>query len=158
MTVTQTGATEAAARLEAMAARLRDLSPVTQVIAADTMTLIDDSLANSRAPDGSAWAPLAASTLAARRGTTATPLVDTGRLRGSIFARGSRTGLAFGTNVEYAAPHQLGNASGRPPKRAFLPVEMLGSAWSLMTSGPAGTHWTRARDAVRRYITEGVVT
>ncbi len=156
MTVTQTGVAEATARLEAMAARLRDLSPVMAVAAADTMTLIDDSFAGSRSPDGSTWAPNAPRTI--ERKGSAVPMIDTGRLRQSIFARGSRTGLQFGTNVEYAAPNQVGAGNGRPPKRAFLPVEMLGGAWRLIASGPAGTHWQRVRDAVRRYITEGVVT
>ena len=154
MTITQTGATEAQARLEAIAARLADITPVMQVAAADTMTLIDDSFAGSRAPDGSPWAPLAASTVARRRGTIATILDNTGILRGSMFARGTRTGLAFGTNTPYAAPHQTGGR--RLPQRAFLPVEM-GAAPRLMSTGPAGTHWTRVRDSVRRYIATGEV-
>ena len=155
MTVTQTGVTEAQARLDAMAARLRDLSPVTQIIAADTMTLIDDSFAGSRAPDGAAWAPLAASTLARRRGTTATILVDKTILRPSIFARAQPTGLQFGTNVPYGRYHQTGTR--RMPRRAFLPIDGSGP-YTLAASGPAGTHWSRARESIRRYITEGVVS
>jgi phage gpG-like protein len=216
VTITQTGATEAQARLEAIAARLADITPVMQVAAADTMTLIDDSFAGSRAPDGSPWAPLSQSTLRQRTASAAdartralrrharaadetrgemrlvsrrdadgvmvhtmrlvrtrrsaerlesdfghlvssagvTILVDTGRLRGSMFARGTRTGLAFGTNTPYAAPHQTGGR--RLPQRAFLPVEM-GAAPRLMSTGPAGTHWTRVRDSVRRYIATGEV-
>ena len=156
MTITQTGATEAQARLEAIAARLADLTPVMQVAAADTMTLIDDSFAGSRSPDGSTWAPLAASTVARRRGNVATPLDDTGRLRGSMFARGTRSGLAFGTNTPYAAPHQMGGR--RLPQRAFLPVELVTGGARLMSTGPAGTHWTRVRESVRRYIATGEVT
>jgi len=157
VTITQTGADEAAARLEAIAARLRDISPVMQVIAADTMTVIDDSFAGSRSPDGSAWAPLAPSTVARRRLGSSTPLVDTGRLRSSMFARANPRGLQFGTNVTYAAPHQIGASNGRPPRRAFLPVSGIGGAFTLSTTGPGGTHWTRARESIRKYIATGEV-
>ena len=206
MTVTQTGATEAAARLEAMAARLRDLSPVMAVIAADTMTVIDDSFAQSRSPDGSPWAPLSDVTLMARardaagpsritnrmigpmpEGTSRTrtrrwtrrrseaaaaavfnakPLIDTGRLRSSAFARPKKTGLQFGTNVAYAGAHQFGSLNrpwgkgARRPydARPFLPVTKFGSAFTLTATGPGGAHWSRARESIRRYITEGVVS
>ena len=155
MSVEVTGLDEARTSLEAMAARLRDLSPVMAVIAADTMTLIDDSFAGSRAPDGSTWAPLAASTLRRRRGTTATILVDRTILRPSIFARGQPSGLQFGTNVPYGRYHQTGTP--RMPRRAFLPVDGTGP-FALTSTGPAGTHWQRARASVRRYIRTGEVT
>lgn len=154
MTITQTGLRETTQSLEAMTARLRDLTPVTSVIAADTAALIDDSFATSRAPDGSAWAPLAPATIERRRGSTATILVDRGILRGSIFARGQRTGVQFGTNVRYARPHQIG---GRLPRRAFLPVDASGSAFALTTTGPAGAHWDRAHASVSHYIRTGEV-
>lgn len=156
MSVTQTGLDEASRSLEAIAARLRDLTPVTSVIAADTATLIDDSFANSREPTGSAFAPLAPATVARRRGGSATPLVDTSRLRASVFARGLRTGVQFGTNVGYGRPHQIGTS--RIPKRAFLPVESSGSAFVLTTTGPAGQHWDRARTSISRFIRTGEVS
>jgi phage virion morphogenesis protein len=155
VSVEVTGLDETRTSLEAMAARLRDLRPVMAVVAADTMTLIDDSFAGSRAPDGSPWAPLAESTLRQRRGTTATTLVDTGRLRSSMFARGQATGIEFGTNVSYAAPHQTG--ARRMPRRAFLPIDGSGP-YTLTATGPAGTHWQRARESIRRYIRTGEVT
>lgn len=218
MSVEQRGATEAAASLEAIAARLRDLTPITSVVAADVMTFVDDRFASGTDPNGSAWAPLTQSTLRARtedaaaartralrrharaadaargemrlvssrdedgvmvhsmrlvrtRRTTerlesefghlvspagVTILVDTNRLRGSIFGRGERTGLRFGTNVGYAAPHQLGTR--RMPKRAFLPVDSTGSAFTLSTGGLAGEFWRAARERIRRFIRTGEVT
>lgn len=158
MTVTQTGGREAVASLEAVAARLRDLSPVTSVVAADVMTFVDDRFASGTDPSGAAWAPLKPATVARRRGTVANALIDTGRLRSSIFGRGERTGLRFGTNVSYAAPHQLGASNGRPPRRAFLPVDSTGSAFSLSTAGLAGAFWTAARERIRRFIRTGEVT
>jgi phage gpG-like protein len=157
VTIEQRGAREAEERMAAIAERLRDLSPVMRVAAADTMTVIDDAFAQSRSPDGTPWEPLAESTVARRRLGSSTPLVDTGRLRASMFARATPTGLAFGTNVEYAAPHQIGNDAGRPPRRAFLPAESVGGRWGLTSTGPGGTHWARVREMVRRYIATGEV-
>ena len=65
-------------------------------------------------PNGTAWEPLAASTVA-RKGH-ATILVDTGRLRQSLTELGSpdnlfrvdKRGALFGTNVDYAFWHQRG--------------------------------------------------
>lgn len=200
MTIEATGLTEAQRRLEGMAARLRDLTPVTSVAAADTMALIDDSFAQSKSPDGTAWAPLSDATLMARardaagpsRVTNSTigplregqsrtrtrrwtrrrseaaasavfnakPLIDTGRLRSSMFSRGERDGLKFGTNTGYAAPHQTGSikVANRPAMRAFLPVTKAGGTWALMTAGPGGAHWTRVRESIRRYVATGEVT
>ena len=156
MSVEQRGAEEAAESLEAVAARLRDLTPITSVVAADVMTFVDDRFVSAVDPSGGAWAPLAASTVAQRRGSVANPLIDTGRLRSSIFGRGERAGLRFGTNVTYAAPHQLGTR--KMPRRAFLPVDSAGSAFSLSSAGPGGEFWRDARERIRRFIRTGEVT
>ena len=187
-----------AARIAEMAARLRDLTPITSVVAADLMTFVDDRFASSTAPDGSAWADLSESTLMARgrdaagpsrttrsligplrEGVSRTvtrrwtrrrseaaasaifnakPLIDTGRLRGSIFARGKTTGLQFGTNVPYGPPHQVGASNGRPPQRAFLPADSTGSAFTLSATGPGGDFWRDARSRISRFIRTGEVT
>jgi phage gpG-like protein len=140
--------TSAADTLSAIAARLRDLTPITSVVAADLMTFVDDRFASSTAPDGSAWAEL--------KSRVGTVLVDTSRLRNSIFGRGQRAGLQFGTNVPYAGHHQLGTE--RIPQRAFLPVESSGSAFVLDTRGPAGTFWADARSRIAHFIRTGEVT
>lgn len=137
----------ASATLAAIAARLRDLTPITSVVAADLMTFVDDRFASSTAPSGEAWAELKS-----RIGTT---LVDTSRLRNSIFGRGQRAGLQFGTNVTYGRPHQLGTE--RIPQRAFLPVESSGSAFALSTRGPAATFWADARTRIAHFIRTGEV-
>lgn len=148
MSVTVRGADAVGEKLAGVAARLRDLTPQTSVIAADLMTLIDDSFAESRSPDGSAFAPL--------KSRVGTPLVNSGRLRSSNHATGTRSGLMFGTNVAYGRPHQTGTA--RLPKRAFLPVDLAGTGWSLMERGPAGEFWNRARAALQRFVATGEVT
>lgn len=198
MTITQTGGEAVVSRLTGIRERMRDLTPITSIAAADTATLIDDSFANSRAPDGSAWAPLAESTLMGRARSAAgptrvsraligplpegvsrtrtrrwtrrrseaaaaavfnaTPLNDSGRLRASLFSRGSRDGLIFGTNTPYARPHHNGAQNGRPPRRAFLPVDLIGNTWAFVQTGPAGEHWRRVSAAFARFIATGEVT
>ncbi len=140
----------------AIAARLRDLTPITSVVAADVMTFVDDRFASATAPDGSAWPALAPATVASRRGSIANPLIDTGRLRSSIFGRGQRTGLQFGTNVGYGRPHQIGTR--RIPRRAFLPADSSGSAFTLTSTGPGGAFWTDATRRISHYIRTGEVT
>lgn len=68
------------------------------------------------APDGSAWAPLKAST-AARKGND-NILVDVGRLLGSISHIATATQAVVGTNVFYGVFHQGGTS--RMPSRAFV--------------------------------------
>lgn len=184
--VTVTGLEQAKARIAAVQARLQNLQPVLAVAAQDTITLIDDSFAGSRTPEGMPWAPLSAKTLARRRGGSGNPLIDTSVLRNSKTAVGYATGLRFGTVVPYAPPQQWGytrtgtlkrwaplldgqvssrrgRGKGTPyefsaPARPFLPVRRVGSGFALMTVGPAGAHWRRVRAMVRDYIATGRVS
>lgn len=94
------------------------------------------------------------------------PLVDTARLRNSISARAHKTGFAFGTNVVYAAAQHFGNpknkvfgrARGPIPARPFFPIASDGSRFELMTTGPAGRHWSNVRRMVATYIRTGRIT
>jgi len=85
-------------------------------------------------PYGSPWKPLAASTLAARRGNGGARILrDTNRLYNSINSQVRGDGVAIGTNVtggkkvEYGAAHQFG--LGGIPARPFLP-------WKSPTAPP----------------------
>lgn len=176
MGVTVSGVDGVVAMLEAAKGRLRDLGPVLSVVAADTVTLIDDSFAGGHTPENVAWAPLSPKTLARRRGGSGNPLVDTGRMRSSVTAYGRGTTLAFGTNVGYAPPQQWGASrsgtlkrrsagrdAGSPftvtiPPRPFLPIRKSGGGYALMTVGAAGAHWDRMRRMVATYIATGRVT
>lgn len=195
MTVQATGLAEAIRHLEAVQARARNLKPVLDVAAADTVALIDDAFETSIGPNGAPWEGLADSTLLgrARRAAgpsfgraligplmpgqsrrkrrrwtrrrseralhavmNAKPLVDTGRLRGSINSIATSTALNFGTNVVYAGAMQFGSRP-RPP-RPFLPVEGPKGGLHLMQTGVAGEHWARIRAAVKRYVLTGEVS
>lgn len=63
------------------------------------------------------WTPLAASTLANRRGSSARILRDTGRLQNSITGRIEQRSVLIGTNVLYARIHQEGGTVRVPEVR-----------------------------------------
>lgn len=161
MATRTTGLVEAMDELEAITARIRDLSPVLTVAAQDTKTLIDDSFRRSRSPDGSAWSPLAPSTVNRRRqgprtrARKATILIDTGILRNSMYSTSDKSSLTMGTNTPYAVYHQFGN--GRM-LRPFMPIEGSVTSYQLMTGGPAGRHWRDVRAMVIEYIRTGQIT
>ena len=159
---------EAAQRLETLADRLRDMSPILTVIAEDTRTLIDDSFQVSASPDGSAWAPFTDTGATFKinpRREGGKLLVDTARLRNSITAFADRGSLRFGTNVAYAGAHQFGagirvfgrGATKRLPARPFLPIDGTPGSFRLMTTGRAGDHWTRVRDDIRHWLRTGEI-
>ena len=161
MRIEARGIEGAIAELDELAARAADLSPVLEVAASDTRTLIDDSFRKSRAPDGTSWEGLTRETIKRRRqgrnkeARKATILVDTGRLKNSIQSTHTKTALSFGTNVQYAAYHQFG---GGRMYRPFLPVAAGGAGYVLMTGGPAGRHWRDVRAMVIEYIRTGRIT
>ena len=161
MRVEARGIEGAIAELDELAARAADLSPVLEVAASDTRTLIDNSFRQSRGPDGHAWAPLTAETMKRRRqgrnrrARKGSILYDTGRLKDSIESTHTKSVLEFGTNVEYAAYHQFG---GGRMYRPFLPIAAGGAGYVLMTGGPAGRHWRDVRAMVIEYIRTGRIT
>jgi phage virion morphogenesis protein len=150
-----TGLEEVTGNLDALAARLDDMSPVMRVIAEDIKTLIDDSFDKSRSPDGQAFAPLKPATVKKRRGGSSKPLVDTARLRNSIVVTGSKKSVKFGTNVPYAGFHQLGTSRVEP--RPYMPVEASGDGFTFMTAGPAGETVEQIKAQIVRYLKTGEV-
>ena len=153
--ITISGLDEAIARLDEIGQRARDLRPVLAVAAEDLKTLVDDSFEQSRAPDGSPWAPLASSTVARRRQGSSKPLIDTGRLRNSINASSGPSSLKVGTNVPYAAYHQFGTED--IPARPFLPVVGDAEGFSLTATGPAGRELDRIRRMIETYVATGEI-
>lgn len=169
MRVSVTGMAEIQAQIDGLKSRLRDMSPVLDVVVADTAALIDDAFDAQSSPSGVQWAPRTAASLqirARRRGSPGRTLIDTGRLRSSIAVERGPTTLRFGTNVAYGAVHQLGGnvrvfGRGSPksvPARPFLPVDGSAGRFGLMTTGPAGAHWASVRRMVAEYLRTGRVT
>lgn len=146
------GGADLRVRLDAMAARARDLTPAMKVVGEEIVLRTTRAFRARQSPAGDAWAPLARSTLARRaaklpgakrktkRGgltqaakskrsaavanpAAITPLVDTGRLRNSAQQYKADKDSVTWSVVGYGGPHMAGSASGRPPKRSFSVFE-----------------------------------
>lgn len=152
------GLAEAIAQVRGVEDRMQRLEPAMRVVAALITRHIDDRFATSTDPSGSPWAPLADSTLRSRRGSTATILVDTARLRNSNHAEPTNDSVLFGTNVAYGTFHQAPGEDSPIPERRFLPVVEIGGEWVLDASGPAGELWERAARVIEQYVLDGRIT
>ena len=103
------GAEKLLAKLKEQAERAKNLAPVLEPAAQAIKTFIDDSFRRSSSPDGKSWEPLAKATTDKRRKGSSKPLIDTGYLRSSAYARlENPTTIVFGDNAEYAGTHQYG--------------------------------------------------
>lgn len=141
--------------IEDMEKRLGNLEPAWTVAAQLMIRFIDDRFATGTDPSGNPWEPLSDATLLSRRGSTATILVDTGRLRNSITAFHDGNTLKFGTNVVYAAVHQLGGE--HIPERPFFPVADVGGSWVFIDDGPSAALLEQIGRGVESYVATGRV-
>jgi len=117
---------EARQLLNELKTRLGDLGPVLEAVGQITQSGTQQRFVDQRGPDGQAWAPLSAVTLARRRkaGRGAQILRDTGRLMNSISYRVGGESVSVFTNVIYAGTHQYGarkGAYGRTRRGAPIP-------------------------------------
>ncbi|AJO77492.1 phage virion morphogenesis protein [Pseudomonas sp. MRSN 12121] len=92
--------------LDELVERLGDLTTPFNDIAEYLHQSTDDRFAKQVAPDGSPWAPLAASTLARKKGGRI--LRDKGTLQDTMRHSVSSTEMSFGTDRPYGAIHQEG--------------------------------------------------
>jgi phage gpG-like protein len=100
---------DAVKALKEMALRARDLRPVLVPGAEALGQMLTLGFERSTAPDGTAWAPNAQSTIDRKRGSSK-PNIDTTRLKRSVYAKPSgMNGIALGTNVPYGGPAQFGS-------------------------------------------------
>lgn len=103
VTVSDSKVGEALAELEQRLSNLRTpLEDIAQYLHQST----DDRFRSQVSPDGSPWAPLAASTLARKRGNRI--LRESGDLQDTLRYQVSDNELAFGTDRPYGAIHQFG--------------------------------------------------
>lgn len=129
-----------------MVARVKSLRPAMEAGALDIKKLVDDAFYKSIDPNtGASWQPLAESTIKRRRQGSSKPLVDTGRLRGSISTKAFDKSIVYGTNVVYAGPHQKGTR--KIPQRRFLPTDF--------SAGPAALTAQKIVRRILNYITKG---
>jgi phage virion morphogenesis protein len=97
------GSEAALVALSAAAARLDDPMPLYDEIGSMLVVSTQNRFEREEAPDGTPW-PMSIRVLT-EGGKT---LSDTRRLVNSITHEASRDGVAVGTNVVYAVPHQMG--------------------------------------------------
>lgn len=97
------GEARIAAVFDELERRGRQRGPLLDVIGRKLAESSRMRFEDQRAPGGQAWAPSARA-----REQAGQTLVDTGRLRDSITHRVAGDGVEVGTNVIYAATHQLG--------------------------------------------------
>ncbi len=111
--------------LDDVEARLRGLSAWDR---GEALFAIGELLANSAkeridsekaAPDGTPWAPWS-ERYDATRESRHSLLVEEGDLRDSLQSYASDEGVVVGTNLVYAATHQLGREEVNIPARPFL--------------------------------------
>lgn len=130
---------EVRAALQRTMAATGDLRPVMKAIGERLLRSTEERFETETAPDGTAWTPLKASSIAAGyKKPKRTPvkghmtaaftrylanrkiLTLSGQLRGSIFSRPAADHVAVGTGKVYGATQQLGR--GVIPARPFLGV------------------------------------
>lgn len=164
LTMRSNGIAEAQGKLSNMRARVANLHPVLKVGARRIDNMMKNCFRESTGPDGVKWAPLQKSTIDSRatkvkdkkkkkaiRGGKAKILVDSGRLKDSMFARAKQNAIEFGSNVGYLAPHQLGGKE--IPRRLIAPVVKRGGFWTLVDRGPAKAVFYKIQTELRKFIT-----
>ena len=110
------------ARLQELLQRMGDLTPVMDEIGAYLRDSTDERFETGTGPDGQAWKPSIRAL--AEGGQT---LVDSSLLRKSITWRARRDSVEVGSNLDYAAIHQMGGKAGRNhavtlPARPYLGI------------------------------------
>ena len=124
---TQTNIAEVMQVIESIDAAAENLTPVFSDIADHLFNLADEAFENEASPDGTAWQPLAASTMSLKGHSR--PLHDTGHMRETLGSSSDNYSASVGTNATsnggyaYPAVHQFGTIDGRIPARPFLPFD-----------------------------------
>lgn len=134
--------------LNAAFARLgnRDLTPLMRSIAGIMADAVEENFAQEGRPK---WLPLKPSTIKQRTRRGYWPgriLQQRGQLAASISAQSDATSAVVGTNLVYAAIHQLGGYAGRGRKTRIEPRPFL-----VLTAEDLG----EIRDKVTNYFLSG---
>lgn len=112
--------------LNRLLAAAEDLSPAMRDIATHLADSSKQAIEDQASPEGTAWAPLAASTRKERRrqgyGGDGPILERSGDLFLSIMGRHDEQSAVAGTNLVYAALQQLGGTPDMPPGPAAVPA------------------------------------
>lgn len=104
-------------KLNTLAELATNLKPALDEIGDYLVSETTQRFTDSVSPDGQDWK-------AVKRGGK--PLVDKGHLRDSINYQTDNTSVEIGSNLIYAAIHQLGGQTGRGHKTTIVPRPFLG--------------------------------
>ncbi|MXW02182.1 MAG: phage virion morphogenesis protein [Holophagales bacterium] len=106
-----------------------DLSPAMLEVSELLADIAAEAFDRETSPDGVPWKALQAATLRAKRrlGYSEKILLREGDLSGSILSDHDRTSAVAGTNLIYAATHQLGRTEAGIPARPFLGIGQGGA-------------------------------
>jgi len=116
------GTAEATARLQDIIDRMSNRRPFFESVGSRLIKSASDNFQAESAPDGAAWTPLQASTMRSRKAKGQLPLTilrsnspgkSGSSLAGSIVAQSTDSELRVGSDVIYAAIHQLGGSISR---------------------------------------------
>lgn len=115
--------TKLQAAFSALSSKIRDTRPAMHSIAE---MMLDSVKENFEVEGRPKWKRLKDETIKARKRKGTWPskiLTELSQLKNSISPRSTNTEAIVGTNVEYAATHQFGDASRNIPSRPFLMVQ-----------------------------------
>jgi phage virion morphogenesis protein len=113
------------AKLDRLIAKASDLSPVMQETGEYMLLQLREGFESESDPYGAAWAPLAASTLRQKKGTSI--LNDTGTMMGTLAYVAGGNQVEAGVNTFYAKYHQFGTV--KMPQRKIVPDEGAPPEW-----------------------------
>lgn len=108
-------ATPVLQKLGSLSQKLDALRPLLEDVKGRLLLSVQQNFTAGGRPK--AWTPLARSTLANRRGTSARILRDTGRLQNSITGRIANRSIIVGTHAPYGRLHQEGGTVNVPALR-----------------------------------------
>lgn len=137
--------------LDQLVDKLENMTPVMATIGEIVVSQVDEAFEAGVSPSGVTWEP-------SRRVLEAggQTLVDTARLRNSITRLITTDSVMIGTNVIYAAIHQLGGVI-RPKTARALVFGGLVRRSVTMPSRPflpdeSSVDWAEISDALERYL------
>lgn len=126
---------QVAAALKRLLDAGRNLKPALKNIGEAMVTVTKGRFETSTGPDGKLWAPLSKARAKEKRkkGLPEKPLIAHGHLRGGIAYQLTGDGVAWGSNLVYAAIHQFGgriDIAARSQKVAWTVKKVADQSWS----------------------------
>lgn len=142
---------ELALALERLNMAATDLSPAMRDLGEHVLRTTEDRFRSETGPDGKPWQRLSRRYARRKRGSKI--LTESRRLRRSITYKADADGLKWGTNVKYAAIHQLGGEIKRKARSQVVAFSKKGRflsrrAASKQKRGAVSVKFTKTKAGV----------